>query len=65
MVDDMFAVSDEEQDIFKPPGPAPSIAPRSSPLSTVMSKSKRKADGEAESGAADMKKRLRVTGTSL
>lgn len=64
MVDDMFAVSDEDQDGIKPTESAPSTAPRSYTLSTDMSKSKRKADSEAEGGAADIKKWFRVTGTS-
>lgn len=60
----MFAVSDENQESIKPTASPPSTGPRLSPLSTDISESKRKADSEAEGGAADSEKRLRVTGTS-
>ena len=63
MDDDMFAVSDEDQNIIKPMASPPSTGPFLPPLSTDTSESKRKADSEAEGGAADSKKRLRVTGT--
>lgn len=59
MDDDIFAVSDEEQDNIERTA-SPSISHgRLYPLST---EAKRKADTKAEAGASDNKKRLRLTG---
>lgn len=64
MNDDMFAVSDEDQDSGKPTASPPSTGPRLSPLSTDTRESKRTANSEADGSATDSKKRLRVKGTS-
>ena len=60
----MFAVSDEDQDSIKTTALPPSTGPDLFPVNTNISESKRKADSEAEGGAVDSKKRLRVKGTS-